>query len=132
VCVAQVADLQWLPGLEFGAHGRLQPAGSRPNSSNTPAAAAGGQQQGKGCCVLATTAADGRVLFWDSRVERLLRKGRRAEDATEVAWKPSHSMHLLSSQGMDLQVGGGRLLSSCFGSPGSADPATRASRRGQP
>jgi hypothetical protein len=102
VVVPQVADLQWLPGLEFGAHGRLQPEGSRPSSSSTPAA--GGVEKGKGCWVLATTAADGRVLFWDSRLERLLRKGRKAEDAATVVWRPSHSMHLLSGQGMDLQV----------------------------
>lgn len=54
------------------------------------------------CCFVATLAADGCLLFWDTRVEKLSKRsaagGRRGDDS-EAAWKPMHAVHLLNAQG---------------------------------
>lgn len=88
-----VTDLQWLPALEFRSGGRVQR-----------------QQEGvSDCNFFASCAADGRVNFWDIRVEKLMKKGRRDDDLLQLVWKPTHSVPLLSLAGMDL--GGAKI---CF------------------
>jgi hypothetical protein len=37
-------------------------------------------------------------MFWDVRLDKLLKKGKRV-DETEVVWKPMHVVHLLSVAG---------------------------------
>lgn len=39
-----------------------------------------------------------QVLFWDVRVERLLKKGnkRAADELLDLVWKPTHAVHLIS------------------------------------
>jgi len=89
-----VTDLRWLPGVEISNRGKVSKAaeGSRD------------------CSFFSTTAGDGKVNFWDIRVERLMKKGRKADaDALDLVWKPIHSVHLISLLGMDL--GGTRF---CF------------------
>lgn len=51
------------------------------------------------CCFCATLSADGRVMLWDARVEKLLKRGGRRADEGEAAWKPMHVVHLLNMQG---------------------------------
>lgn len=41
-----------------------------------------------------------QVNFWDIRVERLMKKGRKAEDALDLVWKPTHAIHLISLIGV--------------------------------
>lgn len=41
-----------------------------------------------------------QVLFWDVRVDKLLKKGNKRMDETELVWRPMHTVHLLSVQGM--------------------------------
>lgn len=86
-----VTDLQWLPGVEVSHRGKVT---KLPDGS-------------KECNFFATIAADGKVMFWDVRVERLLKKGKKADDVLDLVWKPIHSVHLISLIGMDL--GGTRL-----------------------
>jgi len=88
-----VLDLQWLPGVEITSRGKLSKAAEGPRE----------------CSFIATTAGDGKVNFWDIRVDRLMKKGRKAEDSLDLVWKPTHSVHLISLIGMDL--GGMRM---CF------------------
>jgi hypothetical protein len=40
-----------------------------------------------------------QVLFWDVRVDKLLKKGNKRMDDAELVWKPMHSVHLLSVAG---------------------------------
>lgn len=75
-----IMDLQWLPGVEITSRGKLNKAGD-------------GSRE---CSFLATTAGDGKINFWDIRVDRLMKKGRKAEDALDLVWKPTHSVHLIS------------------------------------
>lgn len=42
---------------------------------------------------------DLQVNFWDIRVEKLMKKGRKADDALDLIWKPIHSVHLISLLG---------------------------------
>lgn len=42
-------------------------------------------------------------MFWDVRLEKLLKKGTKKVDETDVVWKPMHVVHLLSVAG-GLQV----------------------------
>ncbi|GIL86238.1 hypothetical protein Vretimale_13768 [Volvox reticuliferus] len=86
-----VTDLQWLPGVEISHRGKVTKLG----------------EGSKECNFFATIAADGKVLFWDVRVEKLLKKGKKADDLLDLVWKPIHSVHLISLIGMDL--GGTRL-----------------------
>lgn len=37
-----------------------------------------------------------QVLFWDVRVEKLLKKGKKADELLDLVWKPIHSVHLIS------------------------------------
>jgi len=41
-----------------------------------------------------------QVNFWDVRVDRLMKKGRKAEDSLELLWKPTHSLHIISLIGV--------------------------------
>lgn len=41
-----------------------------------------------------------QVLFWDVRVDKLLKKGNKRMDETELVWRPMHTVHLLSVAGM--------------------------------
>ncbi|GLC44506.1 hypothetical protein PLESTB_000065900 [Pleodorina starrii] len=86
-----VTDLQWLPGVDISHRGKVTKLG----------------EGSKECNFFATIAADGKVLFWDVRVEKLLKKGKKADDLLDLVWKPIHSVHLISLIGMDL--GGTRL-----------------------
>ncbi|GFH21503.1 inner dynein arm I1 intermediate chain IC140 [Haematococcus lacustris] len=70
-----VMDLQWLPGVDITSRGRV---------SRSP-------EGGRECNFVATTAGDGKVNIWDIRVDRLLKKGRKAEDLLDLVWKPLHS-----------------------------------------
>ncbi|KAJ9521934.1 hypothetical protein QJQ45_024810, partial [Haematococcus lacustris] len=88
-----VMDLQWLPGVDITSRGRV---------SRSP-------EGGRECNFVATTAGDGKVNIWDIRVDRLLKKGRKAEDLLDLVWKPLHCVHVISLIGMDF--GGARL---CF------------------
>lgn len=38
-------------------------------------------------------------MFWDVRLDKLLKKGNKRVDETEVVWKPMHVVHLLSVAG---------------------------------
>ena len=38
-------------------------------------------------------------MFWDVRVEKLLKKGAKKMDESELVWRPMHVVHLLSLQG---------------------------------
>lgn len=82
---ALVMDLQWLPGVEITRDGRVTKL-------------ADGSRE---CSFFATTAADGKVMFWDMRLEKLLKKGRKVDDL-DLVWKPTHCVPLISVQGMDL------------------------------
>ncbi|KXZ55747.1 hypothetical protein GPECTOR_2g1297 [Gonium pectorale] len=86
-----ITDLQWLPGVEISHRGKVTKLG----------------EGSKECNFFATIAADGRVLFWDVRVEKLLKKGKKTDELLDLVWKPIHSVHLISLIGMDL--GGTRL-----------------------
>ncbi|KAF5836394.1 hypothetical protein DUNSADRAFT_5963 [Dunaliella salina] len=103
-----IMDLQWLPGIEISTRGKVTKADPRE------------------CSFLATTSGDGKdnlqeyrclstarphfgmrydmcslqVNFWDVRVERLMKKGRKAEDSLELIWKPTHSIHIISLIGL--------------------------------
>jgi len=44
----------------------------------------------------AAAPAAAQVNFWDVRVNRLMKKGRKAEDSLELVWKPTHSVHIIS------------------------------------
>lgn len=81
-----ITDLQWLPGVDVSLRGKIT---KLPEDSKDP------------CNFFATLAADGRINFWDMRVERLFKKGR-AMDPLELVWKPIHSVHLLGTIGLDL------------------------------
>ncbi|PNW72384.1 hypothetical protein CHLRE_16g674515v5 [Chlamydomonas reinhardtii] len=81
-----VTDLQWLPGVEISHRGKVTKLG----------------EGSKECNFFATIAADGKVLFWDVRVEKLLKKGKKADELLDLVWKPIHSVHLISLIGMDL------------------------------
>jgi hypothetical protein len=35
-------------------------------------------------------------MFWDVRIDKLLKKGNKRMDDTELVWKPMHVVHLLS------------------------------------
>jgi hypothetical protein len=63
------------------------------------AAAAAGSHIPRGCCFIATCAGDGKVLFWDVRVDKLVKKGTKRVDTDDLVWRPMHVVHLLSSQG---------------------------------
>lgn len=82
-----VTDLQWLPGVEISHRGKVTKLADGAT---------------KECNFFATIAADGRVLFWDARVERLLKKGKKADEVLDLVWKPIHAVHLISLIGMDL------------------------------
>ena len=85
-----VTDLTWLPGIDV-TRGKL-----------TKLAGADGST-GKECSFFATSAGDGRVNFWDIRFDKLAKKGRKQdEDVNNLVWRPTHSIHLMSSLGMDL------------------------------
>eukprot|EP00199_Chlamydomonas_sp_CCMP681_P000882 CAMPEP_0119110888 /NCGR_PEP_ID=MMETSP1180-20130426/32687_1 /TAXON_ID=3052 ORGANISM="Chlamydomonas cf sp, Strain CCMP681" /NCGR_SAMPLE_ID=MMETSP1180 /ASSEMBLY_ACC=CAM_ASM_000741 /LENGTH=447 /DNA_ID=CAMNT_0007097533 /DNA_START=21 /DNA_END=1364 /DNA_ORIENTATION=- len=81
-----VTDLQWLPGLEINGRGKVSRA-------------ADGARE---CNFFATTAGDGKVYFWDMRMDRLIKKGRKVDDALDIVWKPTHAVHAISLIGMDL------------------------------
>lgn len=81
-----VTDLQWLPGID-ATRGKFVKLGDGA----------------KECNFFATTSGDGKVNFWDIRVERLIKKGRKADaDMLDLVWKPTYSVHLISLLGMDL------------------------------
>ena len=40
-----------------------------------------------------------QIDFWDIRVEKLMKKGRRQDDSLDLVWKPLHSVHLISLLG---------------------------------
>jgi hypothetical protein len=44
-------------------------------------------------------------MFWDVRLDKLLKKGNKRMDETDIVWKPMHVVHLLSLAGALL--GGG-------------------------
>lgn len=46
------------------------------------------------CCGLTL-----QIMFWDVRLDKLLKKGNKRVDETEVVWKPMHVVHLLSVAG---------------------------------
>jgi hypothetical protein len=47
-----------------------------------------------------------QVMFWDVRLDKLLKKGNKRVDETDVVWKPMHVVHVLSVAGE--QPGGTR------------------------
>eukprot|EP00892_Ulva_mutabilis_P003077 jgi/Ulvmu1/12770/UM096_0012.1 len=81
-----VAQLQWLPGWEITNRGALLT-----------------DEEARGACnFFATCAADGRVFFWDWRMDLQRSKRRKNDDPMEREWKPTHAVPLLSLQGSDL------------------------------
>lgn len=38
-------------------------------------------------------------MFWDVRLDKLLKKGNKRVDEADVVWKPMHVVHLLSVAG---------------------------------
>lgn len=54
-----------------------------------------------------------QVNFWDVRVDRLMKKGRKAEDPLDLVWKPTHSVHLISTIGAWLESVQSTLVRSC-------------------
>lgn len=38
-------------------------------------------------------------MFWDLRIEKLLKKGNKRLDDSELVWRPMHVVHLLSMAG---------------------------------
>lgn len=46
-----------------------------------------------------------QIMFWDVRLEKLLKKGNTRLDETEVVWKPMHVVHLLSVAGTAADTG---------------------------
>ncbi|KAG1670681.1 hypothetical protein FOA52_010956 [Chlamydomonas sp. UWO 241] len=81
-----VTDLSWLPGVD-ATRGRFV---ALPTDD------------GKQCHFLATTGGDGKVNFWDIRMEKLFKKGRNKGGEEDLVWKPTHSVHMVSLLGMDL------------------------------
>lgn len=47
---------------------------------------------------------DVQVNFWDVRVDRLMKKGRKAEDSLDLIWKPTHFVHIISLIGACVSV----------------------------
>eukprot|EP00891_Asterochloris_glomerata_P001605 jgi/Astpho2/1605/e_gw1.00028.2.1_t len=84
---SSVTDLQWLPGMAITGKGRPPTAKGRAMRE---------------CNFFATTAADGKVLFWDMRVGRGKRKVKREGDDEEVEWRPTFAVTLLSLEGAEL------------------------------
>jgi len=80
-----VTDLAWLPGVD-ATRGKFVPL---PDGA-------------KECHFLATTAGDGKVNFWDIRMDKLIKKGRNKGGDDDLVWKPCHSLHIVSLLGMDL------------------------------
>lgn len=92
----------------------LNPYGHRSNNTSCggsttagtphPGSSAGGApltpHGARDCCFFATTAADGKIMFWDVRIEKLMKKGSRKVEDFELLWRPIHSVHLLSLQGL--------------------------------
>ncbi|MEW5301410.1 MAG: hypothetical protein WDW36_004270 [Sanguina aurantia] len=84
---SHVTDLQWLPGIELSSRGRLSTLPDGPREA----------------AFFCTVASDGKIYFWDVRVDRLMKKGRKGgDDPADMVWKPTHSVHLISLLGMDL------------------------------
>ncbi len=40
-----------------------------------------------------------QVMFWDMRVDRLLKKGRKADESLDLVWKATHIVPLINLQG---------------------------------
>lgn len=40
-----------------------------------------------------------QVMFWDVRLDKLMKKGNKRVDEADVVWKPMHVVHLLSAAG---------------------------------
>ncbi|GAX83067.1 hypothetical protein CEUSTIGMA_g10493.t1 [Chlamydomonas eustigma] len=89
---SHITDLVWMPGIDCN-RGRFTRLG----------------EGSKECNFFATTGGDGKVNFWDIRVDRLMKKGRKAADDSDLVWKPVHTVALVSLLGMEL--GGTKL---CF------------------
>eukprot|EP00775_Hariotina_reticulata_P012026 gene12026-12171_t len=104
-----VSDICWLPGMEVDRAGKV--FNIRANSAGTSAqamvrsmtlgaaalaAAAAGSNVPRECCFFTSIAADGKVMFWDVRIDKLLKRGNKRMDDTELVWKPMHVVHLLS------------------------------------
>lgn len=49
-----------------------------------------------------------QVMFWDVRLDKLLKNGNKRVDEADIVWKPMHVVHLLSLAG---ERGGHLLLS---------------------
>ncbi|KAL0054665.1 hypothetical protein WJX82_000717 [Trebouxia sp. C0006] len=95
-----VTDLQWLPGMSFTRDGRPPTA---TKAAENPKAA------GRECNFFATTAGDGRIMFWDMRVGHNRRKVKREREDEEVEWRPTCVVHLTRPEGGDLGA-----LHTCF------------------
>ncbi|KAK9798169.1 hypothetical protein WJX73_004849 [Symbiochloris irregularis] len=86
---APVTDLVWLPAF------RPPRSDGRPHQTQANSATLA-----KRCNVFATTAADGRVLFWDITAGRLRKKVKRKDtkgEDEEVEWRPIYAVTLISS-----------------------------------
>ncbi|KAK9820498.1 hypothetical protein WJX72_010908 [[Myrmecia] bisecta] len=84
---AAVTDLHWLPGITISRDGKAIKVL---------------EDKAKECNFFATTAADGKVLFWDMRVGHNRRKVKKEREDDEVEWKPTYVVTLLSAEGGDL------------------------------
>lgn len=40
-----------------------------------------------------------QVMFWDVRLDKLLKKGNKRVDEADIVWRPMHVVHLLSLAG---------------------------------
>ncbi|KAK9826349.1 hypothetical protein WJX81_000804 [Elliptochloris bilobata] len=83
---APVCALQWLPGV------LISKQGSRP-----PTAEDGPKLGPNDCVFFATTAADGRVLFWDCRGS--FQRRRAKKEADEPEWRPVFTLGLKARLG---------------------------------
>ncbi|CAL8465448.1 g4984 [Coccomyxa elongata] len=95
-----VQAVQWLPGMNITKEGAHPPTGEESSRPGNEAA------------FFASTAHDGRVLFWDMRVWRLKKTKRELHDS-EVLWKPVFLVALKSFGGVDVPC-------SCISFPGAA------------
>lgn len=66
-----IADLQWLPGLEVTNKGKL----------------AANMENSKECNFFATMGMDGKVMFWDVRVEQNVKKKKKSDDLSDIEWR---------------------------------------------
>ncbi|GMH45419.1 hypothetical protein BSKO_13376 [Bryopsis sp. KO-2023] len=83
-----VTDIHWAKGIDVTKNGQMTKVADGV--------------LGKECFFFATTATDGKVMFWDIRVERSMKKGQKGDSATGLQWRPIYTVALIGCEGGDL------------------------------